>query len=148
MNGKERDEGTRKERGGGRMPEKEKRRKEDPSLVSRVNSIFDCLASRHSRLRQGSKIDYSSITLRLVPSSTPPSQEGCILLLSRLNHRSNFHSSSRPSLFSPCSPGPIGPGLPSSFPPHLLRGSSSSPPFRYSVIASRSWGLSASRGVP
>lgn len=56
------------------MPEKEKRRKEDPSLVSRANSIFDCLASRHSRLRQGSKIDYSSITLRLVPSSTPPSR--------------------------------------------------------------------------
>lgn len=54
--------------------EKEKRRSLSFSLVSRVNSIFNCLASRHSRLRQGSKIDYSSITLRLVPSFTPPSR--------------------------------------------------------------------------
>lgn len=96
------------------MPEKEKRRKEDPSLVSRANSIFDCLASRHSRLRQGSKIDYSSITLRLVPSSTPPSPgPTCIFLLPRFCfHRSNFHISSRPSL-SPLRVhlDPSGPGL-------------------------------------
>lgn len=53
------------------MLQKEKRR---PLFVSRANSIFDCLASRHSRLRQDSKIDYSSITLRLASSSVPSSR--------------------------------------------------------------------------
>lgn len=48
----------------------EKKRKEKALPVLRANSIFDWPASRHSRLRQGSKIDYSSITLRLV--SSPP----------------------------------------------------------------------------
>lgn len=42
-----------------------------PLPVLRANSIFDWPASRHSRLRQGSKIDYSSITLRLVSSFIP-----------------------------------------------------------------------------
>lgn len=149
MDGRERGDGTKGGRSGGRMPEKEKRRKEDPSLVSRANSIFDCLASRHSRLRQGSKIDYSSITLRLVPSSTPPSQ---------VRHTSP--SSPVSASIAPTSTSLLGPlsslrvhldpsgTLPSLFSLHLLREASSSPPFRSSVIASRSRGLSASRGVP
>lgn len=94
--------GVRKQRegrSGGRMPEKEKRRKENPllPLVSRANSIFDCLASRHSRLRQDSKIDYSSITLRLVPLS---------LLLGSASPSSLVSTSTAPtstSLLSPLS---------------------------------------------
>jgi len=136
----------------GKMLEKEKRREEeeDPSLVSRANSIFDCLASRHSRLRQGSKIDYSSITLRLVPSSTPSSPgPTCIVLLPRLCfHHSNFHISSLSSLRVHLDPSRPGPSSPLLFSLHLLQGSSSSLLFRSSVIASRSRGLSASRGVP
>lgn len=103
-------------------------------LVSRANSIFDS-ASRHSRLRQGSKIDYSSITLRLsypLPFLLLGSLT-CLLLLLLFLSPSSFTSSSsassggslpllpsvqlpRPllsSLSSPCPPGPIGPGIPS-----------------------------------
>jgi len=132
--------------------EKEKRRSLSLSLslVSRVNSIFDCLASRHSRLRQGSKIDYSSITLRLVPSFTPPS---------RVRHASPSTPALLPSFQLPHLSSALSllivftwthrtRTLPSPFPLHLLREASSSPPFRSSVIASRSRALSASRGVP
>lgn len=90
---------------------KRKGEKKIPSLVSRANSIFDCLASRHSRLRQGSKIDYSSITLRLVPSSTPPSWARHASLSSPVSASPSLqlpHLSPRPSLSSRCSPGPIG----------------------------------------
>lgn len=102
-------------------------------LVSRANSIFDS-ASRHSRLRQGSKIDYSSITLRLsypLPFLLLGSLT-CLLLLLLFLSPSSFTSSSSASsggslpllpsvqlprllssLSSPCPPGPIGPGIPS-----------------------------------
>lgn len=114
--------------------EEKRRRGERAFLVSRANSIFDS-ASRHSRLRQGSKIDYSSITLRLsypLPFLLLGSLT-CLLLLLLLLSPSSFTSSSsassggslpllpsvqlpRPllsSLSSPCPPGPIGPGIPS-----------------------------------
>lgn len=86
-----------------RKRKKRKRRRSKQALpVLRANSIFDWSASRHSRLRQGSKIDYSSITLRLVSSSIlPPSLRRLVA--------SSFSSS---SLVSPLSP----PILPSFFP--------------------------------
>lgn len=164
--GKERGEmkaseaGAREEgrRGGGRMPEEKEQRDEEKRrrgerafLVSRANSIFDS-ASRHSRLRQGSKIDYSSITLRLsypLPFLLLGSLT-CLLLLLLFLSPSSFTSSSSASsggslpslpsvqlprllssLSSPCPPvDPSDPGSPL----RLLRGSS--PPFRSSVIAS------------
>lgn len=115
--------------------EEKRRRGERAFLVSRANSIFDS-ASRHSRLRQGSKIDYSSITLRLsypLPFLLLGSLTCLLLLLLLFLSPSSFTSSSsassggslpllpsvqlpRPllsSLSSPCPPGPIGPGIPS-----------------------------------
>lgn len=65
--------------GGRRVGEKERRRPR--SLVSRANSIFNC--SRHQDIRdfdRASKIDYSSITLRLVSSSTPFARHASPLL--------------------------------------------------------------------
>lgn len=68
-------------------------------LVSRANSIFDS-ASRHSRLRQGSKIDYSSITLRLsypLPFLLLGSLTCLLLLLLLFLSPSSFTSSSSAS---------------------------------------------------
>jgi len=97
--------------------EKEKRR----ALLVRANSIFDCLASRHSRLRQGSKIDYSSITLRLVSSSVPPSRIQRIFLSPSSSLLPLFSvttcivpasTSLCLTLSTPRSVGPIGPEAP------------------------------------
>lgn len=122
------------------------KRRDPPLAVSRVNSIFDCSASRHSRLRQGSKIDYSSITLRLVSSSAPsPGAPTCLSPLSstlpvcvcvcvsysslRFPHPTLFQRLSSPTVCSvhPDPSDPSGSTVPT---PGPSRGSSSpSPPF-------------------
>ncbi|KAL0110100.1 hypothetical protein PUN28_013621 [Cardiocondyla obscurior] len=117
---------------------KKKRKKEERRPLSRIESELDL------RL---------SITLRLVPSSTPPPHGARHASPSAPVSAANAPTSTslRGPLFlsSSRSPGPIrARTLPSPFPLHLLREASSSPPFRSSVIASRSRGLSASRGVP
>ena len=92
-----------------RKRKKRRRRSKQALPVLRANSIFDWSTSRHSRLRQGSKIDYSSITLRLVSSSIPP------LSLHRLV-ASSFSSS------SPCTP--LSPPILPSSSPHRSPGPS------------------------
>lgn len=107
--------------------EEKRRRGERAFLVSRANSIFDS-ASRHSRLRQGSKIDYSSITLRLsypLPFLLLGSLT-CLLLLLLFLSPSSFASSSS------ASSGGSLPLLPSVQLPRLLSSlSSPCPPWTH-----------------
>lgn len=145
--------------GGRRVGEKERRRSRSRAYRERTRSS----TARHQDIRdfdRASKIDYSSITLRLVSSSTPFARHAspllpCLLLFLPLSldlpRPCSDLGPASTSLPGPPraarSPGPIGLPFPS-LPPSSRLSSSRLLPFAPPLSRPDLRGLSASRGVP